>query len=197
SFSAVPHPAVNMDKENAIAKLRCFHFACRIICYLSPILLFKKELLAGQLYDVYTYMFYLAGCKSSMESISIYSGTTKPILAPLRFSPRSTKSSLYCSYRSPCVAGNQAATVPSASPLATDCHIIALSSGVNFTSKPWFRSTSPITFVEAISESHSTKTSSISSPFTFSVPLIHSATLSSLSFTHVFAASSIDRKSVV
>src|SRR5690625_4577842 len=125
-----------------------------------------------------------------MESMSIYSGTTNPIFAPSRFGPSSTRSSLYCSYKSPCVAGNQAATIPSASPFATACHITALSSGLTFTLYPKSSNTFPITFVEPISVSHSTYTNSISSPSTSSTPSVHSATLSSFSSIHSLAASS-------
>src|SRR5699024_4483939 len=94
--------------------------------------------------------------KSSIESISIYSGTTKPILAPSKLGPKSIKSSSYSSNKSPCVPGNQAATIPSASPVATASHITALSSGVTVTSNPKSSNTKPTTFVEATSVSHST-----------------------------------------
>src|SRR5690625_915596 len=124
-----------------------------------------------------------------MESMSIYAGTTKPILAPSKFGPKSTNLSSYSANKSPCVPGNQAATIPSASPDATASHITALSSGVTVTSNPKSSNTNPTTFVEATSVSHSTYTSSILSPSTSSIPSVQASTLSSFSPIHSSAAS--------
>src|SRR5690625_578542 len=119
----------------------------------------------------------------------MYAGTTKPIFAPSKFGPKSTNLSLYSSYKSPCLYGNPAATIPSASPVGTASHITALASRVTITSSPNSSRTTAIMFVEPTSVSHSTYTSSIASPSTESTPSVHSATLSSLSAIHSSPAS--------
>src|SRR5699024_1716002 len=99
-------------------------------------------------------------------------------------------SSLYSSYKSPCVTGNHPARKPSASPSATDCHMIALSIGVKVTSNPRSSNTTLTTLEDATVESQSTIVNSIDSPSHSPKPSFHSDTKSSFSSTQLAAASS-------
>src|SRR5690625_1124167 len=127
--------------------------------------------------------------KSSIESISIYSGTERPIFAPVKFAPKSTSLSSCFSKNSLCVIGNHAATVASASPFANDSKTTATSTGVTFTSNPTCSIASFTTPDDALSESHGVETSSIDSPSP-STPSIQLETLSSFSSTQRTATSS-------